>query len=250
MHLDVAFPSVDLLRARTAETLVRQHPRFASRVAFDNDEENHDASSWSSFVRRHFFRRYVVFYPLSLEEIDMDYHFQVVDGKGTFDDNNVSDLVSDAHLLDWDRSKPLFRIILVFNMKGGRSMLFAIVDHTVGDGASMAATLLSLFDKEDTNNKNKGREKGSYQDEDKSSTATATSASSQTKEQPPPEHVDGLGRYFPPPPTAKTTLSSPCQFWLRRLPGNHGIGSTPTRSQQLLQVSHALEAKDAHGTKM
>ena len=132
LYLGAAEPSVERIRSHTVERLL-QYPRFSSSVSLDEDE------------------RCVMFTKIPREKIDMDYHFQVVDGKGGFsEEENISEMVSVAHLHDWDRSKPLWKILLVRNMKGGRSLICSIVDHSIGDGASMAAIMASLFDKHES----------------------------------------------------------------------------------------------------
>ena len=132
LSLAEANPSIALIREHTVEKLIQLYPqRFASRVVLDR-------------VGR------AVFHEIPSTEIDRNYHFQVVDGSNFSPNNNhkgiINHLVSQAHCLRWDRFRPLWKIILVINEKDRRSILCSIVDHTLGDGTSMAAIMTSLLD--------------------------------------------------------------------------------------------------------
>ena len=48
-----------------------------------------------------------------------------------------------------DFDKPLWRFCVINNMADGRHMLLAVVDHAIGDGASMMNMLLSMLDEAD-----------------------------------------------------------------------------------------------------
>ena len=127
-------PDVERVRSRTVDQLLK-YRRFASNVSLEEDKDG---------------TRHVIFNLVQMDQIDLGYHFTVIDGKGTFTEGeDVSEMVSEAHLLDWDQFKPLWKLTLVTNMKDGRSMLFCVVDHTIGDGATMSAVLVSLFDGDD-----------------------------------------------------------------------------------------------------
>ncbi|CAB9513319.1 Putative diacyglycerol O-acyltransferase [Seminavis robusta] len=140
LYLAEAKPDADRLRLHTVEKLL-EFPRFSSRVKLETNFFG---------TRQAFFER------IPREQIDVDYHFQVIQGQQTFSaEDNISEMVSEAHLLDWDPDKPLWKITLVTDMKDGRSMILAIVDHTVGDGTSLAAIMSSIFDKNDNHSETK-----------------------------------------------------------------------------------------------
>eukprot|EP00550_Attheya_septentrionalis_P002527 CAMPEP_0198286010 /NCGR_PEP_ID=MMETSP1449-20131203/5195_1 /TAXON_ID=420275 /ORGANISM="Attheya septentrionalis, Strain CCMP2084" /LENGTH=512 /DNA_ID=CAMNT_0043983629 /DNA_START=122 /DNA_END=1660 /DNA_ORIENTATION=- len=91
---------------------------------------------------------HTIFEPIvDMDQFDMDYHLKVVNGLGKMTEQDGSDLVSEAHLMNWDATKPLWKLTLVKNMIDGRSMLLCVIDHALGDGASLSAVMLSLFDK-------------------------------------------------------------------------------------------------------
>eukprot|EP00527_Entomoneis_sp_CCMP2396_P004530 CAMPEP_0198145772 /NCGR_PEP_ID=MMETSP1443-20131203/25313_1 /TAXON_ID=186043 /ORGANISM="Entomoneis sp., Strain CCMP2396" /LENGTH=511 /DNA_ID=CAMNT_0043809497 /DNA_START=32 /DNA_END=1563 /DNA_ORIENTATION=- len=91
---------------------------------------------------------HTIFEPIvDMDKFDMDYHLKVVNGLGKVTEQDGSDLVSEAHLMNWDATKPLWKLTLVKNMIDGKSMLLCVIDHTLGDGASLSAVMLSLFDK-------------------------------------------------------------------------------------------------------
>ncbi len=48
-----------------------------------------------------------------------------------------------------DFDKPLWRFCIINNMADGRHMLLAVVDHAIGDGASMMNILMSMLDEAD-----------------------------------------------------------------------------------------------------
>eukprot|EP00978_Attheya_sp_CCMP212_P009800 scaffold23358_cov47-Attheya_sp.AAC.4 len=96
---------------------------------------------------------HTIFEPLvDMDQFHMDYHLKVVNGLGKMTEQDGADLVSEAHLMDWDATKPLWKLTLVKNMIDGRSMLLCVIDHALGDGASLSAVMLSLFDKKPMKN--------------------------------------------------------------------------------------------------
>lgn len=133
LFLSTPNPDPNQIRLSTVDKLIKKFPRFASFVSLEEDPESKE--------------RIVMFNELDQNEIDIGYHFKVIDGKGTFtEEKDTSELVSEGHLLKWDVTKPLWQLTLVTNMKDGRSLLRFVVDHTIGDGTSMAAIMSSLFD--------------------------------------------------------------------------------------------------------
>lgn len=99
----------------------------------------------------------VHFDPIPREDVDLETHLKVIDGKKRFAENDIERLVSETFLTDWSASRPLWRITLVKNLADGRSMLFMVIDHAIGDGVGLLSLCLSLFDdppeKETTSNK-------------------------------------------------------------------------------------------------
>jgi hypothetical protein len=118
-------PNPNKLREVLAERLLCI-PRFRSIVRMDDDG--------------------VHFEPIPREDVDFDEHLKVVDGKKRFTDNDIEQLVTDTFLSDWSASRPLWRMTLVQNLKDGRSMLFIVIDHAIGDGVGLLSLCLSLFD--------------------------------------------------------------------------------------------------------
>lgn len=130
LFLDEGQPEVSVIRSLILDKLLRDFPRFCSNVTMEDDQN-------------------VMFNEISIKDIDLDYHFKVIDGDGTFtEEEDLSEMVSEAHLMDWDETKPLWQLTLVTNMKDGRSMLFFVLDHTIGDGTVISAIVISLFDKD------------------------------------------------------------------------------------------------------
>ena len=88
----------------------------------------------------------VHFDPIAREDVDFDEHLKVVDGKKRFTENDIEQLVSNSFLSDWSATRPLWRMTLVKNLADGRSMLFIVIDHAIGDGVGLLSLCLSLFD--------------------------------------------------------------------------------------------------------
>lgn len=118
-------PDVKKLRQVLSERLLCI-PRFRSIVRKEGDGVHFD--------------------PLPREDVDFEEHLKVVDGKKRYDENDIEQLVSDSFLSDWSAARPLWRMTLVKNLKDGRSMLFIVIDHAIGDGVGLLSLCLSLFD--------------------------------------------------------------------------------------------------------
>jgi len=125
IFFDEPNPDVNKLREVLSERLLCI-PRFRSIVRIDGSEVHFD--------------------PLPREEVDFDEHLKVVDGKKKFTENDIEQLVTDTFLTDWSASRPLWRMTLVKNLADGRSMLFIVIDHAIGDGVGLLSLCLSLFD--------------------------------------------------------------------------------------------------------
>lgn len=102
-------PDVAKIRARVIDRLL-EFPRFSSYVSLSEKGRSGE--------------KHVFFNRIPKSKIDLKYHFQAIDGQGTFtEEEDLSELVSDAHIKDWDPDKPLWYFRLVSNIKGGKSML-------------------------------------------------------------------------------------------------------------------------------
>jgi diacylglycerol O-acyltransferase / wax synthase len=88
----------------------------------------------------------VHFDPIPREEVDLNEHLKVIDGKHRFTESDIEQFVSKTFLTDWSPSRPLWRITLIKNLADGRSMLFIVIDHAIGDGVGLLSLCLSLFD--------------------------------------------------------------------------------------------------------
>jgi len=126
MYLKDPNPDVALLKQTMAERLLKL-PRFSSVFVLQEKK--------------------VYVKAIPKEEIDLDYHITSKDGKGTFDDQDLDDLITETSNNWWDASdKPLWQFEIITNCKDNRSMIFAKADHAIGDGRTMIAVLESLFD--------------------------------------------------------------------------------------------------------
>eukprot|EP00566_Odontella_aurita_P000654 CAMPEP_0113575944 /NCGR_PEP_ID=MMETSP0015_2-20120614/27996_1 /TAXON_ID=2838 /ORGANISM="Odontella" /LENGTH=550 /DNA_ID=CAMNT_0000479273 /DNA_START=1 /DNA_END=1653 /DNA_ORIENTATION=+ /assembly_acc=CAM_ASM_000160 len=125
IYLKDPCPDVQKLRTVVADRLL-EFPRFCSTF------RQQDGA--------------VFFDQLSRDEIDLEHHVQVKHGKGQFGEKETGDLITSSCLEWWDAEKPLWRMTLVKEMEGGRSMLFCKMDHAVGDGVALMSVLLSLLD--------------------------------------------------------------------------------------------------------
>jgi NRPS condensation-like uncharacterized protein len=118
-------PDEDKLRQVLAERLLCI-PRFRSIPRFEEGQ--------------------VQFDPIAREDVDFDEHLKVLDGKNRFTENDIEQLVSNSFLSDWSATRPLWRMTLVKDLADGRSMLFIVIDHAIGDGVGLLSLCLSLFD--------------------------------------------------------------------------------------------------------
>ena len=83
--------------------------------------------------------------PISHEDIDLNYHIQSVDGNGTFDEDDVNELITTAQYETVDTSKPLWKIKIISKLKDGRSLIFFKLHHALGDGSYMLNVLMSTL---------------------------------------------------------------------------------------------------------
>ncbi|KAL9184781.1 hypothetical protein ACHAXT_012751 [Thalassiosira profunda] len=126
--LDEPNSDVDKLRRTLAERLLAI-PRF--RCVVRNGEKGS-----------------VVFESLARSEVKIGEHIVHVDGGNNFGPHEVQELINEAYLSQWHSDMPLWRMKIVTNTGDGRSLLFASVDHAIGDGAGLLSVFLSLFDDE------------------------------------------------------------------------------------------------------
>jgi len=119
-------PDVNKIRQVLADRLLCI-PRFRSVVKMDDKSRVH-------------------FDPLPRDAVDFRQHIKLVDGRGKYDAEDIEELVTDSFLTDWPSDRPLWRGTLVTNLADGRSLLFIVIDHAIGDGVGLLAVLLSLFD--------------------------------------------------------------------------------------------------------
>jgi hypothetical protein len=91
----------------------------------------------------------VFFQQLPIEAIDLDYHVCLLGETKPWNQCDLDDLMSKLYMEDMDFDKPLWRFFVINNMADGRHMLIAVVDHAIGDGASMINILLSVLDEAD-----------------------------------------------------------------------------------------------------
>uniref|UniRef100_A0A7S4QHV3 Diacylglycerol O-acyltransferase n=1 Tax=Ditylum brightwellii TaxID=49249 RepID=A0A7S4QHV3_9STRA len=120
-------PDSDRIRDALKDRILK-HPRF--RAVFRKEG---NCVFWDSIPK---------------DMVDMSYHFEVMDGKGTFDEEHVKSITSTLNSEEeWDATKPLWKVTLINNMKNGRSVLLCKLDHAIGDGVTMTSVLLSLADK-------------------------------------------------------------------------------------------------------
>jgi hypothetical protein len=91
----------------------------------------------------------VFFQQLPMESIDLDYHVRLLGKSKPWSQCDLDDLMTKLYIEDMDFDKPLWRFFVINNMADGRHMLIAVVDHAIGDGASMMNILLSMLDEAD-----------------------------------------------------------------------------------------------------
>jgi len=119
-------PDVDQIRQVLADRLLCI-PRFRSVVRMDDKSRVH-------------------FDPLARDAVDFREHIKLVDGRGKYDAEDIEELVTDSFLTDWPSDRPLWRGTLVTNLADGRSLMFIVIDHAIGDCVGLLAVLTSLFD--------------------------------------------------------------------------------------------------------
>lgn len=83
---------------------------------------------------------------ISKDDVDLQHHIVHLDGKGSFDDEDLSNLISKSASESWDVKKPLWKFIVVTNMKDAGSMIFSKMDHAIGDGVAILTVFRSLLD--------------------------------------------------------------------------------------------------------
>jgi len=69
------------------------------------------------------------------------------DGNATMDD--INEVINQCNSWDYDRHKPLWRAQYCRKMADGSAVLICTINHGIGDGISLVATLLSLKDEDD-----------------------------------------------------------------------------------------------------
>mmetsp|Transcript_15760 Transcript_15760/g.34098 ORF Transcript_15760/g.34098 Transcript_15760/m.34098 type:complete len:378 (-) Transcript_15760:602-1735(-) len=119
-------PDVDQIRQVLADRLLCI-PRFRSVVRMDDKSRVH-------------------FDPLARDAVDFREHIKLVDGRGKYGEEDIEALVTDSFLTDWPSDRPLWRGTLVTNLADGRSLMFIVIDHAIGDCVGLLAVLTSLFD--------------------------------------------------------------------------------------------------------
>lgn len=91
----------------------------------------------------------IYFEELPADSIDLNYHVSTIGESQSWTQKDLDSLVSKLYLEDMDFEKPLWRFFIINGMADGRHMLLVVVDHSIGDGASLMNILLSMVDEID-----------------------------------------------------------------------------------------------------
>jgi WS/DGAT/MGAT family acyltransferase len=67
-------------------------------------------------------------------EFDLDFHLRHVSLPGPGTERQLFDLAAQLYQEPFDRTRPLWRFVLIDGLEGGRSALWSIVHHAVADG--------------------------------------------------------------------------------------------------------------------
>ncbi len=73
----------------------------------------------------------------SVDELDMQYHVQVVDIEDVSDQNALHELVARLHEPRLDRTKPLWQFTVIRGKTGSTFAIYVKIHHMYGDGASL-----------------------------------------------------------------------------------------------------------------
>ena len=89
------------------------------------------------------------FVEVSEEEMDMDYHYRIVDDE--LDVTQISDeYVGDIYgKMQFDFNKPWWQVLYFPRLKDGRSLVLTRISHAIGDGISQVELLFKLMDAPD-----------------------------------------------------------------------------------------------------
>ena len=91
----------------------------------------------------------IYFQELPLEDIDLDYHVSSLGESHPWTQTDIDSLMSKMYMEDMDYTKPLWRFFVINGMADGRNLMIVVVDHSIGDGASLMNILLSMVDEAD-----------------------------------------------------------------------------------------------------
>lgn len=130
IYLKDANPDIDVLKKTIGKRLL-QFPRFSSIFKLNDNK--------------------VYLYPIPTDDVDLSYHIQSIDGKGTFGQEDLDNMITNASNRSWEVDKPLWNIKIVKNVNNERSLVFCQMDHSLGDGIALLNVLQTILD--DTPNK-------------------------------------------------------------------------------------------------
>jgi hypothetical protein len=91
----------------------------------------------------------IFFQELPEDSIDFNYHVCSIGESHSWTQNDLDSLLSKLYMEDMDFEKPLWRFFVINNMADGRHTLLAVLDHSIGDGASLLNILLSMANEAD-----------------------------------------------------------------------------------------------------
>lgn len=83
---------------------------------------------------------------LDVSTVDVDAHLSTVDCPAPGTDQQLADLIAEFAGRQLDRSRPLWEVLLVQGLEGGRAALAIKVHHSAVDGVGAANVLGALFD--------------------------------------------------------------------------------------------------------